>query len=254
MKPCPFCAEPIQDDAIKCRFCGSLLVPEELSAGGSLETGEIGQPSTVSASTRPFPLLWMGVAAGCLVAALVGVVLLIRAASPPAETRTPIVPPPAPVTHRFLDIAWGTPVNEVAAQLASRGFQFTEQDEEGDHVFQGDIEGRPAVVVAMLARGALAKTIVIMVGEGDAAALYAETNRRLTKEYGPPSSSTSSGDHPVSRWSSGERDGGTRLWTTITDRGDVAIHYESELWPAESRRRRIGPSTMDRPGTEGPAA
>ena len=39
MKNCPFCAEEIQDDAIKCKHCGEMLVGDAESSSPTRQTG-----------------------------------------------------------------------------------------------------------------------------------------------------------------------------------------------------------------------
>jgi hypothetical protein len=228
-----------------------MLVPEsDVSppAPGTPERREDGVTGGSHSASAPLPWMWIGVAV--LVVLVGGIVLALvgRDGTPPGQEQGGATARRAE-PYRFSNIAWGTPPNEVAAQLASKGFRFSEQDEEGDHVFQGHQDGRVAVVIAMLARNVLAKTIVVLVADGQAERLYADVNRRLAAQYGPPAPATAGATRrPVTRWPpQSDATGETRLWTTITDEGDVAIHYESSLWAAEARRRRSATSARTPP-------
>jgi hypothetical protein len=176
-----------------------------------------------------------------------------------------LAPPSAPVdaaadasaqSFQFAGTRWGASIEETRAALAAHGFQYEEEAEGGDMVFLGQLNDRPAIVIALFGERGLTKVLVSLpTEEGSTMDVYREMRKVLSGEYGSPALEVERYAYPFAnghhvgfemaalrtgkatigaKWQTN----GENLGIKITEGLIVAAHYESPAWAIDAERRR----------------
>jgi hypothetical protein len=164
-------------------------------------------------------------------------------------------------TYRFAGTAWGASPTATKAELAKHGFSFDQADEDGDLIFTGTLNDRPAVVIALFSDDRLTKILLSVPTDEEATLpVYREMRSVLDGEYGTPGVEVESYAYPfadgkhigyettalrVGKATIGAlwQEQGEALGIRISDRLIVSAHYESQAWRQEAERR-----TQRKPG------
>jgi hypothetical protein len=176
-----------------------------------------------------------------------------------------VAPPAPPVdaaadasaqSFQFAGTRWGGSIDETRQALAAHGFQFEEEATGGDLVFLGQLNDRPAIVIALFGGHGLSKILVSLpTEEGSTMDVYREMRKVLGGEYGSPALEVERYAYPFAnghhvgfemtalrtgkatigaKWQTN----GENLGIKITEGLIVAAHYESPAWAMEAERRR----------------
>ena len=188
---------------------------------------------------------------------------VVGSALPPATVAQtpPAAPAPAtadesPQSFQFAGTRWGASIAETRQALGAHGFQFEQEADGGDLVFLGQLNDRPAIVIALFGEHGLTKVLVSLpTEEGSTMDVYREMRKVLGGEYGDPALEVERYAYPFAnghhvgfemaalrtgkatigaRWQTN----GENLGIKITETLIVAAHYESPAWALDSERRR----------------
>ena len=138
----------------------------------------------------------------------------------------------------------------------AHGFQFEEEAAGGDLVFLGQLNDRPAIVIALFGEHGLTKVLVSLpTEEGSTMDVYREMRKVLGGEYGSPALEVERYAYPFAnghhvgfemaalrtgkatigaKWQTNGENLGIKITQTLI----VAAHYESPAWAMDAERRR----------------
>jgi hypothetical protein len=93
----------------------------------------------------------------------------------------------SPQSFAFAGTRWGATIAETRKVLADHGFEFEQEADGGDLVFLGQLNDRPAIVIALFGPAGLSKILVSVPTEDDSTMnVYREMRQALSGQYGAP--------------------------------------------------------------------
>lgn len=199
-----------------------------------------------------FALAFLGVTSQALASAVPAAVFTMPLPSAPDAAADAA----SPQSYQFAGTRWGASPDETRRVLAAHGFAFEQEAAGGDLVFLGQLNDRPAIVIALFGDRGLTKILVSLPTEDNSTiAVYREMRKALGGEYGSPSVEVERYAYPFAdghhvgyesaalrvgkatigaRWQTN----GESLGIKITEGLFVSAHYESAAWPLDAEKRR----------------